>query len=228
MQLPALPWLIGFAALSVLLAVDRLPAQQIGQQNSQQTNRQTGQLTGVGAPTPWAVAEQSALDRSQIIQPAVEGIPLRRPSEGATSAPQGSASAPSWSNTSTILAVALALLAVALLLLRRPGGHSSGKLSDSAVKLLGRVPLTARQQLQLLHCGGKILLVAVSETSSTLLTEITDQDQVNSLIAACTGSPRRDHLQRSSSELEAQSGQQPKQTSKRTPSAAEPKKTTYA
>lgn len=54
-----------------------------------------------------------------------------------------------------------------------------------AVESLGRASLTARQQIQLIRVGNKLLLVALSPTGVEPLTEITDATEVEHLLALC-------------------------------------------
>ena len=58
-------------------------------------------------------------------------------------------------------------------------------LPKEAVELLGRAPLAARQQAQLVRIGNKLLLVSLTPTTATTLSEITDPTEVEHLIALC-------------------------------------------
>ncbi len=58
-------------------------------------------------------------------------------------------------------------------------------LPQEAFELLGRAPLSARQQLQLIRVGHKLLLVSLSPTGVEPLTEITDATEVEHLISLC-------------------------------------------
>jgi flagellar biogenesis protein FliO len=64
-----------------------------------------------------------------------------------------------------------------------PPGTSA--LPKEAVESLGRAPLTARQQMQLIRVGNKLLLVSLSPTGVEPLTEITDPTEVEHLLALC-------------------------------------------
>lgn len=61
----------------------------------------------------------------------------------------------------------------------------AGLLPKEAVELLGRAPLTARQQMQLVRVGHKLVLVSMSPTGIEPLTEITDPTEVEHLLALC-------------------------------------------
>jgi flagellar biogenesis protein FliO len=58
-------------------------------------------------------------------------------------------------------------------------------LPKEAVELLGRAPLSPRQQMQLVRVGHKLLLVSISPTGVEPLTEITDAAEVEHLISLC-------------------------------------------
>jgi len=58
-------------------------------------------------------------------------------------------------------------------------------LPKEAIESLGRAPLTARQQMQLIRVGNKLLLVALSPTGTEPLTEITDAAEVEHLLSLC-------------------------------------------
>jgi flagellar biogenesis protein FliO len=61
----------------------------------------------------------------------------------------------------------------------------AGLLPKEAVELLGRAPLTARQQMQLVRVGHKLVLVSISPTGIEPLTEITDATEVEHLLSLC-------------------------------------------
>ena len=71
----------------------------------------------------------------------------------------------------------------------RRGGKSTaarrGMLPNDVVDVLGRVPLAARQFAQLLRVGNKLVLVALTPTGPTTLTEVTDPAEVDRLLGLC-------------------------------------------
>jgi flagellar biogenesis protein FliO len=68
---------------------------------------------------------------------------------------------------------------------RRFAPPGTSALPKEAVESLGRALLTARQQMQLIRVGNKLLLVALSPTGVEPLTEITDATEVEHLLALC-------------------------------------------
>jgi flagellar biogenesis protein FliO len=87
--------------------------------------------------------------------------------------------------------VVLSLFLVAAWLMKRAAPKSMQSLPTAAVEVLGRAPLVRGQHLQLVRCGGRLLLLSVSATSSQTLVEIGDPHEVESLLAACGGSGGR-------------------------------------
>ena len=53
--------------------------------------------------------------------------------------------------------------------------------------MLGRASLATRQQVHLVRCGSKLLLVSVTPTGVETLTEITDPEEVDQLAGLCRG-----------------------------------------
>jgi flagellar biogenesis protein FliO len=86
------------------------------------------------------------------------------------------------------LGIVLGLFLLVVLVVRRGMPRGGVALPRDAVQLLGRAPLVGRQQLLLVRCGNKLLLLSVSATSATTLTEITDPAEVERLLELCEGS----------------------------------------
>ncbi|MEN6459397.1 MAG: flagellar biosynthetic protein FliO [Thermoguttaceae bacterium] len=119
-------------------------------------------------------------------------LALTPPSQKARAVEPGKPIAPQSPLTLVIgLTVVLGVFFVVVWLLRRtmPGGH--GLLPAEAFAVLGRAPLANRQQVQLIRCGNKLLLVCVSGVGAETLTEITDPSEVQRLVDACGASRNR-------------------------------------
>jgi flagellar biogenesis protein FliO len=86
------------------------------------------------------------------------------------------------------LAIVLGLFFVTAWFLRRaaPGGLAT--LPGDVFEVLGRAQLNSRQQVQLLRCGAKLLLVCVTPDGAETLTEIDDPDEVTRLAGLCKAS----------------------------------------
>lgn len=86
------------------------------------------------------------------------------------------------------LALVLALFFAAVWVMRRAMPASQRPLPSEAVEVLGRTSLPGRQQqMQLVRCGNKLLLLATSTSGVQPLTEITDADEVDRLVRLCRG-----------------------------------------
>ncbi len=83
------------------------------------------------------------------------------------------------------LAVVLGLFFVTAWVLRRGAGGTPAMLPSDVFETLGRAPLTARQHVQLLRCGTRLLLVSVTPDSAETLTEIDDPDEAARLAGLC-------------------------------------------
>ncbi len=68
---------------------------------------------------------------------------------------------------------------------RRAVGTKAGTVSPQVIQTLGRHSLNARQEVQLLRFGSKLLAVAVSPQATTTLAEITDPDEVQQITERC-------------------------------------------
>ena len=86
------------------------------------------------------------------------------------------------------LAIVLGLFFVTAWLMRRttPGGHSA--LPGDVFEVLGRAPLTNRQQVHLVRCGAKLLLISITPDGAETLTEIDNPDEVTRLTGLCKAS----------------------------------------
>ncbi len=72
--------------------------------------------------------------------------------------------------------------------LRRGGkqsGFRNGILPQEAVSVLGRVTYAPRQIAQLLRVGNKLVLVAITPSGPTTLTEVTEASEVDRLVGLC-------------------------------------------
>jgi flagellar protein FliO/FliZ len=83
------------------------------------------------------------------------------------------------------LAVVLGIFFAVVWLLRRASPGAVGVLPAEAFEVLGRAPLAQHQQVHLLRCGTRLLLVSVSATGAETLSEITDREEVEHLTGLC-------------------------------------------
>ena len=83
------------------------------------------------------------------------------------------------------LAVVLGLFLAFAWMLRGATPKAAGLLPNEVVEVLGRAPLAGRQQMHLLRCGNKLLLVSVTPAGAETLTEVTDPLEVDRLAGLC-------------------------------------------
>lgn len=83
------------------------------------------------------------------------------------------------------LATVIGIFLIVAWLMRRATPRANMALPEEVVEVLGRAPLTERQHVHLLRCGGKLLLVSVTPDGAETLTEITDAGEVERLSAIC-------------------------------------------
>ena len=83
------------------------------------------------------------------------------------------------------LAVVLGLFLLVAWMFKRALPGQSGLLPREVVEVLGRTSLGARQQVHLVRCGNKLLLVSSTPGGMETLTEIAEPDEVQRLSALC-------------------------------------------
>ncbi len=146
----------------------------------------------VAAPAEQPQAEArplaQTLNEPQPIQPPAateqRSIPLeRQPSQGRSTLHRGDM--PPWLSGAASLAIVLGLFLLVAWAVRRGMPKGTACLPSEAVEVLGRANLFGRQQVHLVRCGSKLLLVHISPTSVETLTEITDPAEVERLAAIC-------------------------------------------
>lgn len=108
----------------------------------------------------------------------------------------GTAALPSGVSNAASLALVAGLFALVVWAVRRGTPGASLTLPAEAVEVLGRTTLAGRQQVHLVRCGHKLLLVCLTPTGAETLTEIWDPAEVEHLQNACrqgddAGSPLR-------------------------------------
>jgi flagellar biogenesis protein FliO len=135
-----------------------------------------------------AAYQQPAVGRTDSAETASSPLPLK-PRASANHAETGErpGGLRSVVTVGGSLAVVLGIFFLIVWVLRRASPSGSGTLPAEAFEVLGRAPLANRQQVHLLRCGNKLLLVAVGAAGATTktLTEITDPVEVDRLVGLC-------------------------------------------
>ena len=93
-----------------------------------------------------------------------------------------------WVQTLVALGIVAALIFAVRYVLRRYAGRTGGKATSNALEVLTRTPVSPRQQLLLVRLGRRLVLVGCGPEGMTPLTEVTDREEVASLLATASGS----------------------------------------
>lgn len=117
-----------------------------------------------------------------------EPIPLKPPSER-SAADRHAPATRSTGGTLTLvlssLAIVLGLFFAVVWLTRRSIPKASQPLPTEAFEILGKAPLTARQTVQLIRVGSRLLLLSVTADGARTLAEISDSQEVEHLSGLC-------------------------------------------
>lgn len=85
----------------------------------------------------------------------------------------------------TSLAIVITAFFLLVWLSRKASPNGLAPLPSEVVESLGRSQLTARQQMQLIRLGQKLVLLSVTSTGVETITEVTDLEEVERLCALC-------------------------------------------
>ncbi len=92
---------------------------------------------------------------------------------------------PGWGSSLGGLVVVIGIALAAAWTLKRIQPAGAERLPTEVVESLGRVPLVAGQQMHLVRCGAKLLLLSVTAQGAKTLTEITDPAEVARMTELC-------------------------------------------
>ena len=149
-------------------------------------------------PASHATPTESSGITSSAEPPDAENLPERLPSSYPAMPPPGSRdSAPAGESSGRLggiaslvtvggsLALVLGLFMIMAWIMRRTVPGAVQALPGEVVEVLGRAPLAGRQQVHLIRCGSKLILVSVTPEGAETLTEITDAEEVDRLAGLC-------------------------------------------
>jgi flagellar biogenesis protein FliO len=89
------------------------------------------------------------------------------------------------------LSVVLGLFLVVAWAMRKAAPRGALVLPKEVFEILGRASLGARQQVQLLRCGSKLLLISITPQGAETLTEVIDPVEVDRIAGICQqGNPK--------------------------------------
>lgn len=144
---------------------------------------------GYQAPESGAPSNDGSADtpRALTTDSQAGSIPLSQQSPDAPSSFGGlpTGGMPSLVNAATSLGIVLGLFLLLVWAVRRGTPKGSGLLPREAFEVLGRAPLMGRQQVHLVRCGNKIVLLCVTAGGIETLTEITDPAEADRLHSIC-------------------------------------------
>ena len=100
---------------------------------------------------------------------------------GSSNAGKSAGGLPSMISIAGSTGLVLGIFLLLVWIVRRKTPQALVRLPGEAFEVLGRAPLSGRQQVQLLRCGNRLLLVSVTPGGAETLTEITDPAEVDRL-----------------------------------------------
>ncbi len=147
--------------------------------------------------TPVGFSDHEIASRDPLDQrlPGPSQSSARQESSGNGLTPGFGQGAKNLLQTGVALAVVLGLVFAFLWLFKRTAPKSLLPLPIETVQVLGNAPLHGKQHLRLIRLGQRVLLLAVSETTSQTLAEVTDPDEVRYLLEMCQRKNSRDESQ---------------------------------
>jgi flagellar biogenesis protein FliO len=133
-----------------------------------------------------AVQRSGETEPSVPLSPRSGQSPLPLPNPGHSGRTQpGRGGLPSVVTVASSLAVVLGIFFLVAWGIRRAAPGTSAVLPTEVFEVLGRAPMAGRQQLHLLRCGKKLVLVCVTPAGAETLTEITEPVEVDRLAGLC-------------------------------------------
>jgi flagellar biogenesis protein FliO len=83
------------------------------------------------------------------------------------------------------LVTVIGLFLICAWLLRRGARSTASAIPPDVVSILGRIPLTSRQEAQLIRVGNKLVLISMTPNGAQPLAEVTDPSEVDRLVGLC-------------------------------------------
>jgi flagellar biogenesis protein FliO len=143
---------------------------------------------------PLAAADHSAVALDNDNKTTASSLPLKRESHipltpsnksdslDSSKKPSG---LPSMAAVFGCLGVVLGIFLLIAWMIRRAAPQGLTRLPNEAFEVLGRAPLAGRQNVHLVRCGSKLLLVSITPAGTETLTEIIDPQEVDRLAGLC-------------------------------------------
>jgi len=88
-----------------------------------------------------------------------------------------------WWRTLLALGIVVGLVFAARWGLRKLTGAAGGAAGGEAMRIVARTNVSGRQQILLVHCGRRLLVVGAGPEGMNTLSEITDEEEVRRMLA---------------------------------------------
>ena len=137
------------------------------------------------ATVPERMSTTPEVDPSPSTTPQGSATPLGLGGRNGKTAPGKSSPLGAMFTAGGSLAIVLGLFLFVAWAMRKAAPRGSLLLPKEVFEVLGRAPLGARQQVQLLRCGNKLLLVSITPGGAETLTEVTDPVEVDRIAGIC-------------------------------------------
>jgi flagellar protein FliO/FliZ len=185
----------------LFLPSGNLPAQTSNPPENQSAPDQFDSRPSLLEPTgpvriapPLAAADKSTPAPVDGNVPAASSLPLKRESHpplmlsnkiDSQDPSKKSGGLPSMAAVFGCLGMVLGIFFLIAWMVRRAAPQGLTRLPNEAFEVLGRAPLAGRQNVHLLRCGNKLLLVSLTPAGTETLTEITEPQEVDRLAGLC-------------------------------------------
>jgi len=149
----------------------------------------TAPLASAGLPSASGQTAQPSGEMSPGVPLSPRGrqspLPLPPPGRSGRTPPGRGGGLASVVTVGSSLAIVLGVFFLVAWGLRRAAPAAGTVLPGEVFEVLGRAPMASRQQVHLLRCGHKLVLVSVTPAGAETLTEVTDPVEVDRLAGLC-------------------------------------------
>jgi flagellar biogenesis protein FliO len=136
---------------------------------------------------PFRQAEQASFDQPiGDASPAREPLKINPPSDAQRlDRPEAQSPGGALATVLGSLGIVLGVFFAVVWFTRRALPKAAAALPTEAVELLGRTPLSPRQNMHVIRFGGKLLLISATQSGAETLAEIDDPEEVTRITGIC-------------------------------------------
>ena len=146
---------------------------------------------GVRLLTAQQPTEQAGLSRPVTEQASRPILPPEKEAAGSSDpAPLGDSTRQAVIRVAASMTIVLAIFFLVIWFLRRSLPRQVKALPEEAFEVLGTATLSSRHTLQLVKIGSRLLLISLAAGGATSLVEISDEVEVERLLALCEAGKR--------------------------------------